>query len=77
MNGQFVFPANWPAQKYYGRFAERAQPFRSFDEVKGELRDRVIAEKAADLIYDRANKLDNLLASLARARNVRPADNGG
>ena len=36
---------------------------RSFDEVKDELRDRILAEKATDLIYDRANKLDNLLAS--------------
>lgn len=36
---------------------------RSFDDVKDELRDRIVAEKAADLIYDRANKLDNLLAS--------------
>ena len=36
---------------------------RSFDDVREELRRRLIAEKAADVIYDRANKLDNLLAS--------------
>ncbi len=34
---------------------------RSFDQVKDELRQRALAEKAADLIYDRANKLDTLL----------------
>ena len=34
-----------------------------FETLKPELRDRVVAEKAADLIYDRANKIDNLLAS--------------
>jgi peptidyl-prolyl cis-trans isomerase D len=36
---------------------------RSLDDVREELRRRLIAEKAADVIYDRANKLDNLLAS--------------
>ncbi|MBN8925697.1 MAG: peptidyl-prolyl cis-trans isomerase [Rhodospirillales bacterium] len=36
---------------------------RSFDEVKDELRDKVLADKASDLIYDRANKLDNLLGN--------------
>lgn len=34
-----------------------------FDRLKPELHDRVVAEKSADLIYDRANKIDNLLAS--------------
>lgn len=34
---------------------------RSFDQVKDELRNRVLAEKATDLMYDRANKLDNIL----------------
>ncbi len=34
---------------------------RGFDQVKDELRDRMLAEKAADMIYDRANKVDNLL----------------
>ncbi|MBN9559620.1 MAG: SurA N-terminal domain-containing protein [Alphaproteobacteria bacterium] len=36
---------------------------RSFDQVKDELRDRVLAEKATDLMYDRANKVDNILGS--------------
>jgi peptidyl-prolyl cis-trans isomerase D len=36
---------------------------RTLDEVKDELRNRVLAEKAADLMYDRANKVDNLLAN--------------
>ena len=36
---------------------------RSFDQVKDELRDRLVAEKAGDLIYDRANKVDTLLAN--------------
>jgi peptidyl-prolyl cis-trans isomerase D len=34
-----------------------------FEALKPELRDRVAAEKSADLIYDRANKIDNVLAS--------------
>ena len=33
----------------------------SFEQVREALRDRVAAEKAADLIYDRANKIDNAL----------------
>src|SRR6185437_2815572 len=36
---------------------------RGFDQVKDELRDRVLAEKATDLMYDRANKVDNILGS--------------
>jgi peptidyl-prolyl cis-trans isomerase D len=36
---------------------------RSFEEAREALRDRVVAERAADLLYERANKLDNLLAS--------------
>jgi len=36
---------------------------RGFDQVKDELRDRVLADKAADVIYDRANKLDSILGS--------------
>ncbi len=35
----------------------------TFDEARPQLRDRVIAQKAADLIYDRANRIDNLLSS--------------
>ena len=34
-----------------------------FETLKPELRDRVVAERSADLIYDRANKIDNILAS--------------
>ena len=32
-------------------------------DVQQQVRDQVIAEKAADLMYDRANKVDNLLAN--------------
>jgi peptidyl-prolyl cis-trans isomerase D len=48
---------------------------RSFDQVKDELRDRLLAEKATDLIYDRANKLDNILATGASLDEI-PADLG-
>ena len=34
-----------------------------FETLKPELRNRVVAERSADLIYDRANKIDNILAS--------------
>jgi peptidyl-prolyl cis-trans isomerase D len=36
---------------------------QDFDQVKDALRKRLLAEKATDLIYDRANKVDNILAS--------------
>ena len=36
---------------------------KSFDDVKGELGKQVLAGKAADLMYDRANKVDNVLGS--------------
>jgi len=36
---------------------------KSFDDVKQELRDRILADKATDLMYDRANKVDNLLGN--------------
>ena len=36
---------------------------KSFDEVKDELRKQVLAGKAADLMYDRANKVDNILGT--------------
>jgi len=36
---------------------------KSFDAVKGQLRSRLLAEKATDLMYDRANKIDNLLGN--------------
>ena len=35
---------------------------KTMDQVRDELRQRVIAEKAADLIYDRANKIEDLLS---------------
>ncbi len=35
----------------------------SLEEVKDTLRAKVLADKAADLMYDRANKVDNLLAN--------------
>lgn len=36
---------------------------KSFDDVKQQLRDRLLAGKATDLMYDRANKLDDLLGN--------------
>lgn len=36
---------------------------KTLDDVKEELRNRLLAEKAADLMYDRANKIDDLLAN--------------
>ena len=36
---------------------------KAFDSVKDELKDRVLAEKATDIIYARANTLDNLLGN--------------
>ncbi len=35
----------------------------TFDQAKDALRNRLLAEKATDLIYDRANKIDNLLGN--------------
>jgi peptidyl-prolyl cis-trans isomerase D len=35
---------------------------KSLDEVRDQLRVRVVADKAVDLIYDRANKIEDLLA---------------
>jgi peptidyl-prolyl cis-trans isomerase D len=35
----------------------------AFDQAKDQLRAKVVASKAADLIYERANKLDSLLAN--------------
>jgi peptidyl-prolyl cis-trans isomerase D len=48
---------------------------KSFDEVKSLLRDRVVADKATDLIYPRANTLDNLLANGNTLDNL-PGDLG-
>jgi peptidyl-prolyl cis-trans isomerase D len=36
---------------------------QTFDQVKDQLRQLVLDAKAADIIYDRANKVDNILAS--------------
>jgi peptidyl-prolyl cis-trans isomerase D len=36
---------------------------QSLDQVKDQLRQLLLAEKATDVIYDRANKVDNILAS--------------
>jgi peptidyl-prolyl cis-trans isomerase D len=36
---------------------------QTFEQVKDQLRQLVLDSKAADLIYDRANKVDNILAS--------------
>jgi peptidyl-prolyl cis-trans isomerase D len=36
---------------------------KTFDDVKDALRTRLLAEKATDLMYDRANKIDNLLGN--------------
>jgi peptidyl-prolyl cis-trans isomerase D len=35
----------------------------TFEQARDAVRDRVVADKAADLMYDRANKIDNLLAN--------------
>ena len=48
---------------------------RTFDQVKDELRDKIVAERAADLMYDRANKLDNILATGASLDEI-PSDLG-
>jgi peptidyl-prolyl cis-trans isomerase D len=48
---------------------------RSVDEAKDELREQVLASKAADLMYDRANKVDNVLGSGAGLDEM-PSDLG-
>ena len=48
---------------------------QEFDQVKDALRSRLLADKATDLIYDRANKVDNILASGAGLDEL-PADLG-
>lgn len=48
---------------------------RSFDEVKEELRNRLLAERATDLMYDRANKLDGILGGGASLDQL-PGDLG-
>jgi peptidyl-prolyl cis-trans isomerase D len=48
---------------------------KSFDEVKDSLRNEVLAAKAADVMYDRANKVDNILGTGASLDEM-PADLG-
>jgi peptidyl-prolyl cis-trans isomerase D len=48
---------------------------QTFDQVKDKLREQVLAEKAADLMYDRANKVDNVLGSGASLDEM-PSDLG-
>lgn len=48
---------------------------QSFDQVKAALRTQVLNEKAADLIYERANKADNILGSGAGLDEL-PSDLG-
>ena len=48
---------------------------KTFDQVKDSLRDRLLAEKATDLMYDRANKIDNLLGN-GSSLDQMPADLG-
>jgi peptidyl-prolyl cis-trans isomerase D len=47
----------------------------TFDQAKQELKDRALASKAADIIYDRANKLDQLLGNGTGLDNL-PGDLG-
>jgi peptidyl-prolyl cis-trans isomerase D len=48
---------------------------QSFDQVKDKLREEVLAAKAADLMYDRANKVDNILGTGAGLDEM-PSDLG-
>ncbi len=48
---------------------------KTLDEVRDDLRARVIADKAADLLYDRANKVGDLLAGGVPLDNM-PSDLG-
>jgi peptidyl-prolyl cis-trans isomerase D len=48
---------------------------QDFEQARDALRARVVAEKAADLIYDRANRIDNLLSSGSSLENL-PGDLG-
>ncbi len=48
---------------------------KTFDQARDELRTQVIADKAADLIYERSSKLDDLLAG-GTALDALPGDMG-
>jgi peptidyl-prolyl cis-trans isomerase D len=45
---------------------------RSFDDVKDKLRQRVVTEKALELVYDKANKLDGELGNGASLDSLPP-----
>ncbi len=63
---------NWYSLRVTAVTASTEKPF---DEVKAELRERVLSEKATDIIYSRANTLDNLLANGSTLDNL-PGDLG-
>jgi peptidyl-prolyl cis-trans isomerase D len=48
---------------------------QSFDDVKAEIRKELLSAKAADLMYDRANKVDNVLGGGASIDEI-PSDLG-
>ena len=58
-----------------GDQGDAGQRRRPSIEVKDALRNSLLAEKATDLIYDRANKIDNLLAN-GTALDQLPGDLG-
>jgi peptidyl-prolyl cis-trans isomerase D len=43
--------------------AEKSGSETTFDQARDQLRDQLVAAHATDILYDRANKLDNILAS--------------
>jgi peptidyl-prolyl cis-trans isomerase D len=48
---------------------------QSFDDVKAEVRSQLLSAKAADMMYDRANKVDNVLGGGASIDEI-PSDLG-
>lgn len=72
-----VVPPVHTALGWYALKVTKVTPGRAetFEEAKPALRARVVAEKAADLIYDRANRIDNLLSSGSSLDNL-PGDLG-
>ena len=54
---------------------DRRRPTTTFDQAKDALRARVLASKAADLMYDRANKLDQVLGNASSLDDL-PGDLG-
>jgi peptidyl-prolyl cis-trans isomerase D len=55
--------------------AETPASEKTFDQVKDALHDQIAAGRATDALYDRANKLDNILATGATLDQI-PADLG-